>query len=68
MGYNGGILQRSDEMRLKSILLLLLLAAFIFSLAACDKGDKRDKPRRASLPPTGIELDSAMKEELLALC
>ncbi|MDP7525715.1 MAG: hypothetical protein QF713_05205 [Dehalococcoidales bacterium] len=63
----GEVLQRSDEMRLKSILLLLLLAAFIFSLAACDKGDKRDKPRQAGLPPTGIELDSAMKEELLAL-
>ena len=54
-------------MRLKSILLLLLLAAFIFSLAACDKGSDGDAPRRGGLSPTDIELDSAMKEELLAL-
>jgi hypothetical protein len=55
-------------MKLKSIRLLLLLAALILALAAGDEGDKRDKPRRAGFPPTGIGLDSAMKEALLALC
>ena len=54
-------------MNLRSILQLLSLAAFMLVLVGCDEGSKRDEPRRASLPPTDIELDSAMKEELLAL-
>ena len=36
-------------------------------LVACDKGNQSDAPRRGGLSPTDIELDSAMKEELLAL-
>ena len=52
-------------MKLKSI--LLLLAALMLLLVACDKGSQRDAPRRGGLSPTDIELDSAMKEELLAL-
>ena len=54
-------------MNLKSIPLLLLLPALMLLLVACDKGNQRDAPRRASLPPTDIELDAAMKGELLAL-
>ena len=54
-------------MRLKSIPLLLLLPALMFLLVACDEGSQRDEPRRGGLSPTDIELDSAMKEELLAL-
>ena len=51
-------------MKLKSIPLLLLLPALMLLLVACDE---RDAPRRGGLSPTDIELDSAMKEELLAL-
>ena len=51
-------------MKLKSIPLLLLLSALMLLLIACDE---RDAPRRGGLSPTDIELDSAMKEELLAL-
>ena len=54
-------------MKLKSIPLLLLLPALMFLLVACDEGSQRDEPRRGGLSPTDIELDSAMKEELLAL-
>ena len=54
-------------MKLKSIPLLLLLPALMLLLVACDKGSQRDAPRRGGLSPTDIELDSAMKEELLAL-
>ena len=54
-------------MKLKSIPLLLLLPALMLLLVACDKGSQRDAPRRGGLSPTEIELDSAMKEELLAL-
>ena len=54
-------------MNLKSIPLLLLLPTLILLLVACDKGSQRDAPRRGGLSPTDIELDSAMKEELLAL-
>ena len=54
-------------MKLKSILLLLLLPALMLLLVACDKGNQSDAPRRGGLSPTDIELDSAMKEELLAL-
>ena len=49
---------------MKSIPLLLLLPALMLLLVACDE---RDAPRRGGLSPTDIELDSAMKEELLAL-
>ena len=52
-------------MKLKSI--LLLLAALMLLLVACDEKSKRDAPRRGGLSPTDIELDSAMKEKLLAL-
>ena len=52
-------------MKLKSI--LLLLAALMLLLVACDEGNQSDAPRRGGLSPTDIELDSAMKEELLAL-
>jgi hypothetical protein len=52
---------------LKSIPLLLLLPALMLLLVACDKGSQGDAPRRGGLSPTEIELDSAMKEELLAL-
>jgi len=52
-------------MKLKSI--LLLLAALTLLLVACDEKSKRDAPRRGGLSPTDIELDSAMKEKLLAL-
>ena len=51
-------------MKLKSIPLLLLLPTLMLLLVACDE---RDAPRRGGLSPTDIELDSAMKEELLAL-
>ena len=54
-------------MKLKSISLLLLLPALMLLLAACDEESQRDAPRRGGLSPTDIELDSAMKEELLAL-
>ena len=54
-------------MKLKSILLLLLLPTLTLQLVACDEGNQRDAPRRGGLSPTDIELDSAMKEELLAL-
>jgi len=54
-------------MKLKSIPLLLLLPTLMLLLVACDKGSQRDAPRRGGLSPTDIELDSAMKEELLAL-
>ncbi len=54
-------------MKLKSIPLLLLLPALMLLLVACDKGSQRDAPRRGGLSPTDFELDSAMKEELLAL-
>ena len=54
-------------MKLKSIPLLLLLPALMLLLVACDKGSQRDAPRRGGLSSTDIELDSAMKEELLAL-
>ena len=53
-------------MKLKSIP-LLLLPVLMLVLVGCDEGSKRDEPRRASLPPMDIELNSAMKEELLAL-
>ena len=52
-------------MKLKSI--LLLLAALMLLLVACDEKSQRDAPRRGGLSPTDIELDSAMKEKLLAL-
>ena len=45
----------------------LLPVAFMLLLVACDEGSQRDAPRRGGLSPTEIELDSAMKEELLAL-
>ena len=54
-------------MKLKFMPLLLLLPVPMLVLVGCYEGSQRDAPRRASLPPTGIELDSAMKEELLAL-
>ena len=54
-------------MKLKSIPLLLILPALMLLLVACDEGSKRDAPRRGGLSPTDIALDSAMKEELLAL-
>jgi hypothetical protein len=54
-------------MKLKSIPLLLLLPTLMLLLVACDKGSQRDAPRQGGLSPTDIELDSAMKEELLAL-
>ena len=54
-------------MKPKSIPLLLLLPVLMLVLVDCDKGSQRDEPRRASLPPTDIELNSAMKGELLAL-
>ena len=54
-------------MKLKSIPLLLLLPTLMLLLVACDKGSQRDAPRRGGLSPTDIELNSAMKEELLAL-
>ena len=54
-------------MKLKSIPLLLLLPVLMLVLVGCDEGKQRDAPRQARLPPTDIELDSAMKEELLAL-
>ena len=54
-------------MKLKSIPLLLLLPALMLLLVACDEGSQRDAPRRGGLSPTDIELDSAMKEELLTL-
>ena len=54
-------------MKLKSIPLLLLLPALMLLLVACDKGSQRDAPRRGGLSPTDIELDFAMKKELLAL-
>ena len=78
MGYNGWRVQGLGvqwgsvrpggiEMKLKSIPLLLLLPVLMLVLAGCDKGSRRDEPRRASLPPTDVELNSAMKWELLAL-
>jgi hypothetical protein len=54
-------------MKLKSMPLLLLLPVLMLVLVGCDKGSQPDAPRRASLPPTDHELNSAMKEELLAL-
>ena len=51
-------------MKLKSLSALLLLPVLMLLLVACDE---RDAPRRGGLSPTDIELDSAMKEELLAL-
>jgi hypothetical protein len=54
-------------MKLKSIPLLLLLPALMVLLVACDEGSQRDAPRRGGLLPMDTELDSAMKEELLAL-
>ena len=51
-------------MKLKSLSALLLLPALMLLLVACDE---RDEPRRGGLSPTDIELDSVMKEELLAL-
>ena len=54
-------------MKLKSIPLLLLLPTLMLLLVACDKGSQRDAPRRGGLSPTDIGLDSAMKQELLAL-
>ena len=53
-------------MKLKSLSALLLLPALLL-LVACDEGSQRDVPRQGGLSPTDIELDSAMKEELLAL-
>ena len=57
--------ETGGEMNLRNLLLVLLLTAFMIVLAGCD--EKPDAPRRASLPATDIELDSAMKEELLTL-
>ena len=54
-------------MKLKFMPLLLLLPVLMVVLVACDEGGQRDAPRRASLPPTDIELNSAMKVELLEL-
>ena len=54
-------------MNLRLTISLLLPAVFMLLLAGCGEGSQGDAPRRASLPPTDIELDSAMKEELLAL-
>ena len=54
-------------MKLKSTPLLLLLPALMLLLVACDEKSQRDAPPRGDLSPTDIELDSAMKEELLAL-
>ena len=54
-------------MKMKSLPLLLLLPALMFLLVACDEESQRDAPRQGGLSPTDIELDSAMKEELLAL-
>ena len=46
---------------------LLLLILLMLALAACDEGSGRDEQRRGGLSPTDIELDSSVKEELLAL-
>ena len=51
-------------MKFKSLSTLLLLPALMLLLVACDE---RDTLRRGGLPPTDIELNSTMKEELLAL-
>ena len=54
-------------MKLKTIPLLLLLPVLMLVLVGCDEGNQGDAPRRGDIPPTEIELDSAMKEELLTL-
>jgi hypothetical protein len=56
--------------KLKFMSLLLLLPVLMLVLvgsSSCDEESKPDAGRQASLPPGDIELNSAMKEELLAL-
>ena len=53
-------------MILPRIVSLSIIMVLLLTIAACG-GGKAAAPRRGSLPPTDIQLDSAMKEELLAL-
>ena len=46
---------------------LPIAMVLLLTMAACGGGGKAYAPRQGSLPPTDIQLDSAMKEELLAL-
>ena len=57
---------RGNAMILPRIVSLSIITVLLLTIAACG-GGKAAAPRRGSLPQTDIELDSAMKEKLLAL-
>ena len=57
---------RGKPMILPRIVSLSIIMVLLLTIAACG-GGKAAAPRRGSLPQTDIQLDSAMKEELLAL-
>ena len=54
-------------MALPRIVLISTVMVLLLTMTACGGGGKAYAPRQGSLPPTDIQLDSAMKEELLAL-
>ncbi len=54
-------------MTLPRIVLISTVMVLLLTMTACGGGGKAYAPRQGSLPPTDIQLDSAMKEELLAL-
>ena len=56
---------REDAMILPRIVSLSIIMVLLLMIAAC--GGTTAAPLRGSLSPTDIQLDSAMKEELLAL-
>lgn len=57
---------RGNAMILPRIVSLSIIMVLLLTIAACG-GGKAAAPRRGSLPQTNIQLDSAMKAELLAL-
>ena len=54
-------------MTLTRIVSISTVMVLLLTMTACGRGGKAYAPRQGSFPPTDIQLDSAMKEELLAL-
>ena len=54
-------------MTLNRIVSISTVIVLLLTMTACGGGGKAYAPRQSSLPPTDIQLDSAMKEERLSL-
>ena len=54
-------------MTLTRIVSISTVMVLLLTMTACGGGGKAYAPRQGSLPPTDIQLDSAMKEERLSL-